>query len=390
MENIIFLTLDLVYPDDTGGRKLSLGRILHEREKGNRVVVIHYNYKNQNEEEAKCFFKRNNILYYSFTKKHKSHRFTRFLNYVKACLKLMPEPYFLIDNDVAFRMYLQKKIVEIEPTLISMESIFLGGLRDLANVKKSKLNYTLHNVESEFYFSLCFSEAKKIKKLHYYIQACLLKLIERNIFRNAYKSNDINFTFLSQEDKKKYKEKHIINEDACLINHNNIRTTRRVNREVKFNDPFFLFPGSLDFPANSYSIKKLFENPDIDWGLLPKIVITGSVSDTIRNDFSIYKNISLVGRVPENELHELYSTCIACISPIITGGGIKIKNIEAIKLGIPLIATEFSCIGIDTSAENVIVTENDSCSFYEAMLEYYYELLNNNTLEIKNTSLRSS
>ncbi|EAT6024129.1 mannosyltransferase, partial [Salmonella enterica] len=61
---------------------------------------------------------------------------------------------------------------------------------------------------------------------------------------------------------------------------------------------------------------------------------------------------------------------------IVTGAGIKIKNLEAIKLGVPLIATKFSCVGINTSNENIFLTENNFNSFYEVMLKYYNEVLN--------------
>ncbi|MBW9461112.1 glycosyltransferase [Kluyvera sp. EC_51] len=368
MENIIFLTLDLVYPDDTGGRKLSLGRILYEQERGNRVTVIHYNLKNQVEDEAVLFFKERDIPFYSFNKNKKQSICSRLFGYLKSFINKIPEPSYLINKDKDFNYFLDDKIKEIKPTLVSIESIFLVGVGSLLQSRMVNRNYTFHNVESSFYYSLFVSDKKIIKKIHYLIQSYLLKTVEKDIFNST---GDVTFTFLSKNDMSEYQKKYIINSDRCLINHNHLNVTQKIERNINHVEPFYLFAGSLDFPANSYAIRKLLDTPGVNWDFLPKIIITGTVSDSTRKMFSGYKNINLVGRVNDNELNELFATCLASISPILTGGGIKIKNLEALKLGVPLIATDFSCIGIDVKSESVILTENDPASFYKAMVDYY-------------------
>ncbi|WP_157781326.1 glycosyltransferase, partial [Yersinia pestis] len=97
------------------------------------------------------------------------------------------------------------------------------------------------------------------------------------------------------------------------------------------------------------------------------ILVTGSFNDDIKSQFSQYSCVKLVGYVSDIQLRELQSSCIAVISPIITGGGVKIKNIEAIKLKIPLIATKFSCEGIDERGANIYITDDEPGSFYITM-----------------------
>lgn len=371
--NIIFLTLDLVYPDDTGGRKLSLGRILHEQKKGHNVTVIHYNYKKQIENEAICFFKEKNISFYSFSPSDNQHGFYRLIGYIKSCINRMPEPYYLINNDKDFKRFLEVILQEVGPSLVSLESIFFASVNNVVQAKGTKVNYTLHNVESDFYFSLYKSETRKIKKTHYYIQALLLKILEKEIFNSA---GDVSYTFLSREDLNEYQKRYAINHNNCMINHNDINIIKIIERKINIDEPFFLFAGSLDFPANSFAIRKLLKAPGVNWDNIPKIVITGSVSEKTREEFSNFSNIDLVGRISESDLYELFSTCIASISPILTGGGIKIKNLETIKLGVPLIATRFSCIGLDINSDKIILSEDDSVCFYNAMLGYYNKVFN--------------
>ncbi len=59
-----FIICDTVYPDDSGGRKLSLGRIFEAKESGFKVSVLHYNYTNSDVSIARQFFLEHNIDYF--------------------------------------------------------------------------------------------------------------------------------------------------------------------------------------------------------------------------------------------------------------------------------------------------------------------------------------
>lgn len=61
-----FIICDTVYPDDSGGRKLSLGRIFEAKESGFKVSVLHYNYTNSDVSIARQFFLEHNIDYFYY------------------------------------------------------------------------------------------------------------------------------------------------------------------------------------------------------------------------------------------------------------------------------------------------------------------------------------
>lgn len=90
--------------------------------------------------------------------------------------------------------------------------------------------------------------------------------------------------------------------------------------------------------------------------------------------FSRFPSFVFVGLVPHEKLIELYSECLCVISPLISGSGVKVKNLEAIQLGVELILTEFSNIGVPVS-DNKYVTPNKPVEFVDAMVNFYDALL---------------
>lgn len=375
MANLVFITLDNVFPDDTGGRKLSLGRILHENKNTNKILVVHYNYSKQPTAEAKAFFRSRGIDYISYEPNFCKNGIKRIVKFLESIWKREPEAYYNIKKDEGFEVFLKNQLKQFNPSFISLESIFLP--LTICSGYDYDVNITFHNVESEFYRSLSYSETKFVKKTFFFIQSLLIKKIENRIFNNNEKTKK---TFLSDNDKQFYEDKYSCNLLTAIINHNYIYLPNKVVRNPNVKEPFFLFAGSLNFPANSYAIDCLLDNCKQDWNQIPKIVITGSVDSAKLEYFSKYDNLEIMGRVSEEKLVELYSECLACISPIITGGGVKIKNIEAMQLGVPLIATQFSCIGLNTKNKDVYISEDNSSSFYAAMTNYYLMVNSKNEL----------
>ena len=80
----------------------------------------------------------------------------------------------------------------------------------------------------------------------------------------------------------------------------------------------------------------------------PKLIlrITGAVSDKVKTDILSYGNVEFAGRISDDDMLRTLSDCRCIVSPILSGSGVKIKNIEALQLGIPIVMTEFSARGI--------------------------------------------
>ncbi|MDE1482436.1 glycosyltransferase [Xenorhabdus bovienii] len=367
----VFITIDNVYPDDSGGKKLSLGRIMNARDNGDSVFVIHYNYSNQNIDSAKSFFHENGVSYVCYNPiNDRTNIIIRAFYIIKAFFHNESEPYCFVKNDKAFSDFISEFIKNNAITDISIESIFLFSVYKVLLCGGCRTNVTFHNVESEFFMQLSNAVQDMLRKSYYKREGKVIRKLERQILfceRNPL----LKYTFLTPLDSMFYVDKYGLSEGEYTLNINDIYINSKIERMVDKENPFFLFPGSLDFPPNNYSLQELLNSFDhkIFNEMIP-IVVTGKCSEKNKKQFSKYNSLKIVGYVSDAELRKLYSTCVACISPITVGGGVKIKNIEAIKLDVPLIATKFSCIGINTEGKHVRLSDDSPLSFVSTMKNF--------------------
>jgi glycosyltransferase involved in cell wall biosynthesis len=210
--------------------------------------------------------------------------------------------------------------------------------------------------------------------------------IQTNIINAAIKSG----TFKKQIDMKKFEAEEFgllsKYEYVISINPNETREIKERLPEQKiltlpaFNDfqrkhipgkeiYDILFVGSAS-PFNAEGIKNFIRHclPAIRKAMPGvRLAIAGEVSNiasvkALKNDSIIY-----LGRV-ENLTHT-YAASKVVVSPIVSGAGMKVKNIEAFSHGMPLVATSFSMDGIEgTDGVNCIITDDNS-SFSAAVLK---------------------
>ena len=110
-----------------------------------------------------------------------------------------------------------------------------------------------------------------------------------------------------------------------------------------------LFVGSAEYFPNKEAILWMIHK------LMPEIrridsTITMTFVGTSKQDLGLADDIPGVhfaGFVSAEELHAMHLACDLFICPIIVGGGINIKLLEACSFGMPIIATEESLRGIE-------------------------------------------
>jgi len=118
---------------------------------------------------------------------------------------------------------------------------------------------------------------------------------------------------------------------------------------------------------------KYFPNRDaIEWlagTLLPRLrqsdpAITLNIAGTAINEINQAfhtQGVHYLGFVSESELERLHVESTLFICPVVLGGGIKIKVLEASSYGIPIVATNESLNGIEYLSEHAIRLARDSC-----------------------------
>jgi glycosyltransferase involved in cell wall biosynthesis len=137
-------------------------------------------------------------------------------------------------------------------------------------------------------------------------------------------------------------------------------------------DPDFVFLGTLNLSHNAFGIEHFLANGfESILQQIPKlklfIVGKGPSENLVRLAAQFAGRVELMGFV--EDVDTVLMRCCAMICPLLFGSGIKIKAIDALRCGVPLISTPPGVEGIDLrGASGVKVVESPN-EFPAAMLD---------------------
>ena len=129
------------------------------------------------------------------------------------------------------------------------------------------------------------------------------------------------------------------------------------------NSTKFLFVGSFDHGPNRTAAQFLVDNV---WPIVTQYVSSGRLllagrgsEEFLRAHGNVPPEIEALGYV--DDLGTLYRECRLFVAPLAEGGGIKIKILEAMAHGIPVVTTPIGAEGIvDPSEEALWIAEPDT------------------------------
>ena len=127
-----------------------------------------------------------------------------------------------------------------------------------------------------------------------------------------------------------------------------------------------VFFGKWKRPDNFDGLKWFFDNiydhieKDID------IVIIGKwLPDDFQRRVSSYNNVKYLGFVKNP--YPIIANCIATISPLFSGAGVKVKVVESLACGTPVIGTEIAFEGLSKKYSNMMLQVDDLDGYLKAM-----------------------
>ena len=137
---------------------------------------------------------------------------------------------------------------------------------------------------------------------------------------------------------------------------------------------YLVFSGSFQFQANyeamNWFVREVYPKV-LERMPAVHLVITG---DHANLPLPNAKNIILAGYV--NDIKSLIASCSVSIAPLQSGGGTRLKILEAMALGTPVVATSKGAEGIDAINGDDLLIADDPNSFAECVLS----ILQNNDL----------
>lgn len=127
----------------------------------------------------------------------------------------------------------------------------------------------------------------------------------------------------------------------------------------------FVFLGALNIPHNEVGLLEFLQkgaesffakHPDSEL-----LVVGKSPTARLQAEISRFSNVKLLGYV-EN-LDSLLGECCGMIVPLIFGSGVKLKMLEALCRGVPVVSTDFGVEGIPMVHGRDCFVENDVSKF---------------------------
>jgi glycosyltransferase involved in cell wall biosynthesis len=222
---------------------------------------------------------------------------------------------------------------------------------------QGKIYLRSHNIEYNIWKELADTTRNPLKKWYFKLISAQLEKTERHILKKV----DGVFT-ISQEDEEELKSNFGIQ---------NTSTIHYSQPEVKpitdYSNPHFYHLGSMNWQPNKDAVQRLTNSifPSL-YKKLPesKLIIAGSFLN--KESFKVNdKNIQVVGFV--EDLDQFYHSNGIFISPIESGSGVRIKLLEAMNYGAPIITSHAGAKGIEL-CDQLIICDTDT-EFIERAIE---------------------
>lgn len=133
---------------------------------------------------------------------------------------------------------------------------------------------------------------------------------------------------------------------------------------------YMVFNGSMSFFPNYHGMKWLLESihDQLATNLSEfTIKITGKIPAHIRDEFKKYASVEFTGMLSSDELSKTLQNAKFAIIPIVKGSGIKMKILELMAYGIPIITTTQGVQGFNSADQPLVIADSPG-EFYNKML----------------------
>ena len=360
---ILDLSMLLFFPADTGGKAGIFHRIIglaHEHD----VCAVIVNSENDIIKLNNEFNIPQNMRIYI------NSAVTKPINETNSIEKMLQTIKWLISNkprmackisDSNLRRKITKIVNEYKPDLIYLESPFVYELLNWNQIdrKKTKVINVVHNQEVEF-----FKAANNWPLILKNIEIDRIKKYERYIMRF---SDGVNC--VAPEDALYGQD---IVGDKCRYVPSYLAKSEKKWSFKSATEKYIYYSGSLSFNPNLegllWFLNNIYSKYITNYADV-SLKITGRVNEKIKKELSKYKQVEFTGYLSDEELEDIICNSVFTVVPVLSGGGVKMKMIEAMKYGVPAISTVHVRNGIALSKKaNVpFLYTDDPLKFVEYM-----------------------
>lgn len=246
--------------------------------------------------------------------------------------------------DESFEQLIIQSLKNNEFDIVHLESLFVAPYIDaIRKVFSGKVVLRAHNIEHRIWDNLSSSEKNPIKKKYLSLLANHLKKFELQTIQQV-----DGIVSISENDGEFFKSR-------CNTKTTSIPCSIDIEINETVNNGFF-FLGSLDWQPNIEGIKWM--HASVLSFLCDTVKIAGRNAD---KSITELKNIHLIGEV--DSAKDFMKKSGIMLVPLFSGSGIRIKILEAMAWGIPVVATTKAIEGINAVSGVHLYVSDDPTEF---------------------------
>jgi glycosyltransferase involved in cell wall biosynthesis len=263
----------------------------------------------------------------------------------------------------AFEQKLISLLKENTYDIIQLESIFLGNyIPLLRKYSKAKITIRTHNTEHLIWERMLTNEPGFLKRKYLSIQIQRLKKFEKKVLQDADAIIPITEIDKIYFEKWGIKNRFHVSPTGIQLNE------YTVNHSEELPNSVFHF-GSMDWMPNEEAVwwfvnhvweKVLEKIPQAKFYMIGR-----GMSQKIA---SLNKpNVVVVGKIQNAK--KVYHHYTLMVVPLLSGSGMRIKMIEGMAYGKPIISTSIGAEGISVTSHKNCILEDDATNFANAVIE---------------------
>lgn len=345
-KSILVVTSDFIYPPNHGGRVDVWNKILCLKSLGFNIDLIATIKENPSEKNLMIVRSvvDNLILVYRKNK--------------------IIDVFSFIPLQIKSRINLKYINFDKKYDYISLEGTYVVSILENESLKVKHKMLRMQNDEAVYFRQLANSEKTYWKKFYYFTEALKFKFIDKKIVNNM-----SNIMFISYEELNKYKNKY---KDI-----NGYFMPAAIEMKIKkqiLNTKNVVCIGSLFMVNNKEAIQFYIEKIHPLLNDIKEYTFTiagnskGEGIEWIKKLASNYSNINIIDS-PEN-LDDIYANASVFVNPMLHGAGVKLKTVNAIVNGLPVVSTTIGNqgTGLEHGKHIYIADEPEKFADYIRML----------------------
>lgn len=179
----------------------------------------------------------------------------------------------------------------------------------------------------------------------------------------VYRHADLTFCITEEDRQYLINKFHVADERSVVITYgiesdtippeivrNTTSSTIRLRHNIPNNEKVFLFNGTLNYQPNLDAVKGILNviNPTFIKSVIPyKIIICGKGLPPDMHNLNEYSNENIIYAGFVEDIGEYFNGSDVFINPVLDGGGIKTKLVEALAGNLDVVSYRSGAIGVD-------------------------------------------